>query len=119
MGIPSDYNDDNYRNSVPSKVPKSMPPVTKARMASKECVGNNMKVTIGGNKMSVPILGNATKKSDKKISCNLTDENRNSVRNNHDRIRMVQGLKWSVIVYQSCWLKCEPLARAWKHAFVE
>ena len=78
-----------------------------------------MKVTIGGNKMSVPLLGNVTKKSDKKILWNLTDENRNSVMNNHDTIRMVQGRKWSVIAYQSCRLKGKPLAEAWRHAFVE
>jgi hypothetical protein len=111
MGIPSDYNDDNYRNSVPSKVPKSMTPVTKAKMASKECVGGNM--------AAASLLGIVAAKSNKKISRNLTDENRNSVTNNHDTIRMVQGRKWSVIVYQSCRLKGKPLARAWKHAFVE
>ena len=111
MGIPSDYNDDNYRNSVPSKVPKSMPPVTKAKMASKECVGGNM--------AAASLLGIVAAKSNKKISRNLTDENRNSVMNNHDTIRMVQGRKWSVIVYQSCRLKGEPLAKAWRHAFVE
>jgi hypothetical protein len=38
MGIPNDYNDDNYKHIVPSEVPKSMLPVTKAQLASKECV---------------------------------------------------------------------------------
>ena len=78
-----------------------------------------MAVTISGNKMAVSLLGIVSAKSEKKISWNLTDENRNSVMNNHDTIRMVQGRKWSVIAYQSCRLKGEPLAKAWKHAFVE
>jgi hypothetical protein len=119
MGVPNDYNDDDYKHKVPSKVPKSMLPVTKAQLASKECVGDNMAVTISGNKTAVSLLGIVSAKSEKKISWNLTDENRNSVMNNHDTIRMVQGRKWSVIAYQSCRLKGEPLAKAWKHAFVE
>jgi len=111
MGIPSDYNDDNYRNLVPSKVPKSVPTVTKAKMASKECVGGNM--------AAASLLGIVAAKSNKKVLCELNSEKENSVMNNNDMIRMVQGRKWSVIVYQSCRLKGEPLARAWKHAFVE
>ena len=82
-------------------------------------VGGNMAVTIGGNKTAVSLLGIVMAKSDKKISRNLTNENRNSVMNNHDTIRMVQGRKWSVIAYQSCRLKGEPLVKAWRHAFVE
>ena len=78
-----------------------------------------MAVTIGGNKTAVSLLGIVTAKSDKKIPRNLTDENRNSFMKNHDTIRMVQGRKWSVIAYQSCRLKGEPLAKVWRHAFVE
>jgi len=52
-----------------------------------------MAVTIGGNKTAVSLLGIVTAKLDKKISRNLTNENRNSVMNNHDTIRMVQGRK--------------------------
>ena len=89
MRIPNDYNDDDYKHTVPSKVSKSMLPVTKAQLASKECVGNNMAVTVGGNKTAVSLLEIVTRKSDKKISRNLTDENRNSVINNHDMIRRV------------------------------
>ena len=50
MGIPNDYNDNDYKHIVPTKVPKSMLPVTKAQLASKECVGGNTAVTVGGNK---------------------------------------------------------------------
>ena len=75
--------------------------------------------TVGSNMAAASLLGIVAAKLNKKISRNLTDENRNSVMNNHDTIRMVQGRKWSMIVYQSCRLKGQPLARAWKHAFVE
>jgi hypothetical protein len=63
MGIPNDYNNDNYKNSVPSKVPKSMLPVTKAQLASKECVGGNM--------AAASLLGIVAAKSNKKVSWNL------------------------------------------------
>jgi hypothetical protein len=112
MGIPSDYNDDDYKKSVPSKVPKSMLPVTKAQLASKECVGGNM--------AAASLLGIMAANPNKKVLWDLNDEKKtSSVMNNQETIRMVQGRKWSVTVYQSCRLKGEPLARAWKHAFIE
>jgi hypothetical protein len=111
MGIPNDYNDDDYRKTVPSKVPKSMLPVTKAQLASKECVGGNM--------AAASLLGIVAAKPNKKVSWDLNGEKETSVMNSQESIRMVQGRKWSMTVYQSCRLKGEPLARAWKHAFIE
>jgi len=75
--------------------------------------------TVGGNMAAASLLGIVAAKSNKKVSWNLTDKNRTSVTNNHELIRMVQGRKWSVTAYQSCRLKGEPLAKAWKHTFVE
>jgi hypothetical protein len=57
MGIHVDYNDDDYKSTVPSMVLKLMLPMTKAQlkaqMASKECV---VGVTVGSSlKSKVPV----------------------------------------------------------------
>jgi hypothetical protein len=43
MGIPADYNDDNYRKDVVTIPPVSlMLPIPRAKEASQECVGENL-----------------------------------------------------------------------------
>ena len=88
-----------------------MLPMTKAQLASKECVGSDM--------AAASLSGIVAAKPNKNVSWDLNGEKKTPVMNNQESIRMVQGRKWSVTVYQSCRLKGEPLARAWKHAFIE
>ena len=116
MGIPAEYNDDDYRTKIPSTVPKSMLPMTKAQWASKECVGGDVSDTLLGSRIV------ATKPT-KKVTWNSVIETQaqqtNSVPTSHVSLRMVQGRKWSMNVYQSCRLRGDTLDRAWKSAFVD
>ena len=76
-------------------------------------------MAVGGNMAAASLLGTVAAKSNKKVSCDLNGEKETSVMDNQESIRMVQGRKWNMTIYQSCWLKGKPLARAWKQAFVE
>ena len=129
MGVPADYNDDDYKHVIPSTVSKSMLPMTKAQWASKECVSGDSAVTPLGN-LNVAIKRNTVDRSTKRVSWDLPKKSvdsvmgnraqqKGSVNNNHDQIRMVQGRKWCMNTYQSCWLRGEPLEKSWKRAFVE
>ena len=129
MDVPADYNDDDYKHAVPSTVPKSMLPMTKAQWASKECVGADPEVTPLGN-LTVAVKRNTVDRSIKRVLWDPPKKNvdsvmgnrakqTGSVKNNHDQIRMVQGRKWCMNTYQSCRLRGEPLEKAWKGAFVE
>ena len=62
MGVPADYNDDDYKHTVPSTVPKLMLPMTKAQWASKECVGDDSEVTPLGNQ-DVAVKRNTVERS--------------------------------------------------------
>ena len=117
MGVPADYKDDDYKHAVPSTVPKSMPPMTKAQWASKECVDDDSAVNPLGN-LEVAVKRNTVDKSTKRVSWDTPRKSVDPVRNNHDRIRMVQGRKWCMTTYQSCQLRVEPLEKAWKQAIV-
>ena len=128
MGVPANYNDDDYKHVIPSTVSKSMLPTTKAQWASKECVGGDSAVTPLGN-LNVAVRRNTVGRSIKRVSWDPPKkrvdsvmgnwaQQTGSVKNNHDRIIMVQGRKWCMTTYQSCWLRGEPLEKAWKQAFV-
>ena len=128
MGVPADYNDDDYNPVIPSTVSKSMLPMTKAQWASKECVDDDSAVTPLRN-LDVAVKRNTVDRSIKRVSWDAPkksmdsvmgnrDQQIGSVKNNHDRIRMVQGRKWYMNTYQSCRLRGEPLEKAWKRAFV-
>ena len=118
MAVPADYNDDDYKHAVPSTVPKLMLPMTKAQLASKECVGDDSAVNPLGN-LDVAVKRNMVDRSTKRVLWDTPRKSVDPVRNNHDRIRMVQGRKWCMTTYQSCQLRVEPLEKAWKLAFVE
>ena len=66
MGVPADYNDDDYTHASPSKVPKLMLPMTKAQWASKECVGGDSLVTPLGN-LDVGVKRNKVNKCTKRV----------------------------------------------------
>jgi hypothetical protein len=128
MGVPANYNDDDYKHVIPSTVSKLMLPMTKAQWALKECVGGDSAVTPLGN-LNVVVKRNTVDRNVKRVSWDPPKESVDSVmdnwaqqlgsvRNNHDRIRMVEGRKWCVTTYQSCWLRGEPLEKAWKQAFI-
>ena len=109
MGIPAEYNDDDYRTKIPSTVPKSMLPMTKAQWASKECVGGNVSDTPEKPKKGVtwnPVIETQAQQT-------------NSVPTSHVSLRMVQGRKWSMNAYRSYRLRGYTLDRAWKSAFVD
>jgi hypothetical protein len=91
--------------------------MTKAQLASKECVGDDTAVNPLGN-LEVAVKRNTVDKSTKRVLRDTLRKSVDPVRNNHDRIRMVQGRKWCMTTYQSCRLRGEPLEKAWKHAFV-
>jgi len=91
-------------------------------------VGGDSAVTPLGN-LNVAVKRNTVDRNVKRVSwdppkksVDSVMDNRaqqtGSVRNNHDRIRMVHGRKWCMTIYQSCWLRGEPLEKTWKRAFV-
>jgi hypothetical protein len=121
MGIPVDYNDDDYKDTVPSMVSKSMLPMTKAQLkaqvASKECV---VGVTVGSSlKSKVP-------DKNRKVSWSgdITESIRSPAQtclfmSDREPLRMVKGRKWCMNTYRSCRLRGDTLERAWRRAFVK
>ena len=82
-----------------------------------EVVGKDSAVNPLGD-LDVAAKRNTVDRSTKRVLWDTPKKSVDSVRNNHDRIRMMQGRKWCMITYQSCLLRGEPLEKAWKKAFL-
>jgi hypothetical protein len=96
MGITADYNDDDYKNTVPSMVSKSMLPMTKAQlkaqMASKECV---VGVTVGISlKSKVPAVKRKVSWSEDSAESFRSLTQTCLITGDRESLRIVQGRKW-------------------------
>ena len=100
-----------------------MIPMTKAQWPPTIPVGDDSAVTPLGNlyvaikrntvdRSIKRVLWDPPKKSVDSVMGNQAQQT-GSVKNNHDQITMVQGRKWCMTTYHSCWLRGEPLEKAW------
>jgi hypothetical protein len=104
MGIPVDYNDDDYKSTVPSMVLKLMLPMTKAQlkaqMASKECV---VGVTVGSSlKSTVPVKNRKVSWSGDIAESIRSPAQTCLITGDRELLRIVQGRKWCMNTYRSC-----------------
>ncbi len=94
MGIPTKYNDDNYKKEVITIPPvSSMLPVPRAKEAPKECV----------------------RKSQKGLILTAARPNEGELQ---EPIKMVGGKPWSPGVYRNLRLMGKTIEVAWEHAFI-
>jgi hypothetical protein len=113
MGIPADYKDSDYAGKVPLSPEVSMLPMTKAQLASQECVGENqLSPTKGRNDHSghstipdhsdrVDVIPTGARPSDERAP-----------------IKLVNGRPWSPGVYLALRLLGKSLEAAWEKAFI-
>jgi hypothetical protein len=111
MGIPADYNDDDYRKDVVTIPPVStMLPIPRAKEASQECVGENLIGPRGEqrNEQS-PVNSNltATRPTEEHLDAGVRAP-----------IKKVDGRHWSLGVYRNLRLMGFTLEVAWARAFI-
>ncbi len=111
MGIPTDYNDDNYRKDVVTIPPVSMMlPIPRAKEALQECVGENLIGPRGKqrNEQS-PVHSNltATRPTEERLDAGVQAP-----------IKIVDGRHWSLGVYRNLRLMGFTLEVAWARAFI-
>jgi hypothetical protein len=137
MGIPADYKDSDYAGKVPLSPEVSMLPMTKAQLASQECVGENqlsptkdrprvdVTPTDGPRVDVIPTDRPRVDVIRPRVDVIPTDRPRVDViltgaRPSDERapIKMVNGRPWSPGVYRALRLLGKSLEAAWEKAFI-
>ena len=111
MGIPADYNDDDYRKDVVTISPVStMLPIPRAKEALQECVGENFIGPRGeqrNEQSPVHLNLTATRPTEERLDAGVQVP-----------IKIVDGRHWSPGVYHNLRLMGFTLEVAWVRAFI-
>jgi hypothetical protein len=111
MGIPADYNDDDYRKDVVTIPPVStMLPIPRAKESLQECVGGNLIGPRGkqrNEQSSVHSNLTATRPKEECLNAGVQAP-----------IKIVDGRHWSPGVYRNLRLMGFTLEVAWGRAFI-